>query len=124
MFLLSSTSKKENFQIQKDFNRIDYVKVKVNAELMTEFSVNMPFKMTNLNRTLVINNVYILSKVISNENTELNFNNEIKTSTSSYIVYLHKSHSAELLKNNHYRIYPQSFNISKKFKRKSYEIIF
>jgi hypothetical protein len=124
MFLLSSTSSVESYHVQKDYNRIDYVKVKIYAELMTEFSKNEPFKITNLNRTLIINNVYIISKVVASNSNELSFNSGNQRTTNGYIVYLHKSHSLKLLNHNQYRIYPQSFNISKKSKRRNYEIIF
>jgi len=123
MFLLTTTTTSQvSYEIPKNYSRIDYVKVKINAELMTEFSKKEPVKIISKNRSFIINNAYIISKVPSSTEVGMNFNNE--SSTSSYIVYLHKSHSHELLNNKQYKIYPQNFRILKRIKRKNHEIIF
>jgi len=122
MFLLTTTTSQVSYKIPKSYSRIDYVKVKINAELMTEFSQNEPVKIISKSRSFIINNAYIISKVPSSTEVGMNFNNE--SSTSGYIVYLHKSHSHELLNNKKYKIYPQNFSILKRIKRKNYEIIF
>ena len=122
MFLLTTTTSQVSYEIPKSYSRIDYVKVKINAELMTEYSKNKPVKIISKSRSFIINNAYIISKVPSSTEVGMNFNNE--NSTSSYIVYLHKSHSHELLNNKQYKIYSQNFSILKRIKRKNHEIIF
>jgi hypothetical protein len=122
MFLLISTNDIETYESLKSYERIDYIKVKIKAELMTEFIQNEPVKIANKTRSLIINNVYILSRVSSDQSSAINFKNE--SALTSYIVYLHKSHSHKLLSTNQFRIYPYNFNLSKQVTRRKNEIVF
>lgn len=125
MFILSSNNQEYLPKKQANYIKKDYIKIKINAELMTEFIPYGPVKLIDSKRNIIIKYVFLLNKITGESHPTL-LNESDNTHHAQYLVYIHKKHSQQIFNYKSLKIYPHEFQVSKRTKRQrtNDEIIF
>lgn len=117
-YMLSSNSP---IPVQKKLNtnkieRVDYITMRIQAELKTEFNTQKPVILVDKGHQTIIKNVFLLNQ----ENKE----DEFLESKTHYIVEIPNEKYALVSRMKKIEILPFNIEIKRKNKRKNYEVTF
>lgn len=101
------------------YTRKDYVNIKVNAELKTDFNINAPVTLTDSTMSFIVKHAFILKEYP--QTTQMI---GLTQKTKQYLVEVKKSDFNLLVSAKQIVIYSHEINIPTKNKKRSYEINF